>query len=311
MNEQFNTPILFVIFNREKIACNSFDKIKAVKPSRLYIACDGPRASVEKESLKVENTRNAILSMIDWDCEVRTLFQKENIGCGLAVSSAINWLFSFEEEGIILEDDCVASKSFFLYCAELLAKYKDDSRIGMISGHNTLGRIYSEDSYCFSSNKACWGWATWKRAWCGMDYTMNWKRTPYARSIADNSGIRLKDTRYWEYRVHLIDNKYVNTWDWQWYLSLSAQNQLAVFPSVNLIMNVGVGEAATHTISLHSDFLEAKEMKFPLKHPDYVCPDSAFDKAFYKSNHTLYNAIATLIPLKVKIVLKAILKKVI
>lgn len=38
------------------------------------------------------NTRK-IVEKVDWDCEVKTLFRDENLGCGLNVSGAINWLF--------------------------------------------------------------------------------------------------------------------------------------------------------------------------------------------------------------------------
>jgi len=309
MNETFDIPVLFVIFNREKIACDSFEKIKAVKPAKLYIACDGPRFSVVGEDLKVEQTRKSIIDMIDWACEIKTMIQKENLGCGPAMYAAISWLFSFEEKGIILEDDCIASRSFFEYCAELLEKYQDDSRIGMISGHNTLGKIYSNDSYCFSNFKACWGWATWKRSWLNMDYNLSWKSTPYSRSIMDNTGIRYRDKNYWKYRMSLIDRNYVSAWDWQWYLSLSAQNQMAIFPSVNLIRNIGVGDAATHTTSLLQDCPDEREMCFPMKHPDFVCPDTRFDRAFFKKNHTIYNTITTLIPLRLKKGLKSVVYK--
>ena len=40
-------------------------------------------------------------------CEVQTLFQESNLGCGLGVSTAITWFFANEERGIILEDDII------------------------------------------------------------------------------------------------------------------------------------------------------------------------------------------------------------
>jgi hypothetical protein len=78
----YNIPILFVIFKRKDTALKSFESIKKVKPSKLYIAGDGPRNN-QGEILLVSETRKAILDSVDWDCEIHTLFQKSNLGCSI------------------------------------------------------------------------------------------------------------------------------------------------------------------------------------------------------------------------------------
>ena len=37
------TPVLFLIFNRQDTTTQVFSAIRRAKPSRLYIAADGPR----------------------------------------------------------------------------------------------------------------------------------------------------------------------------------------------------------------------------------------------------------------------------
>ena len=128
----FNTPILFVFFNRPEIIETSFKKIQEIQPSTLYLACDGPRNNHPDDVTNVQECKNIIMSMINWNCDVKTRFLTENIGCSKGVSSAIDWLFSNEDRGIILEDDCVPDLNFFIFCDELLERYKDDNRIGMI-----------------------------------------------------------------------------------------------------------------------------------------------------------------------------------
>lgn len=160
-----NIPILFIIFKRKEISLQSFARIKKVKPTKIYIACDGARPFIKGEIDLVSNTRQAILDQIDWDCEVKTLFQDENLGCATGVYTAIDWLFKHEDTGIILEDDCVVQDSFFPYMEELLTKYKHDERIGMIDGANYIHSVHVPDSYCFSKYKSTNGWGTWKRAW--------------------------------------------------------------------------------------------------------------------------------------------------
>lgn len=131
-------PILFIIFNRIETSIESFKQIRLFQPQKLYIASDGPRDEKKGEDLLVTQTREQILSLIDWECEVNTLFQDYNLGCGKGVFTAIEWFFSNVEYGIILEDDCIAQQSFFQYAYEMLIRYRTDERIGMIAGTNPI-----------------------------------------------------------------------------------------------------------------------------------------------------------------------------
>lgn len=156
------TPVLFIIFNRIDTASKVFKKIKKAQPKRLYIAADGPRN--EEEKIICDKVRNSIINEIDWECSPEILFQKENLGCRNTMNQAITWFFENEEEGIILEDDCLPADSFFGVCSQLLEKYRNDERIGHISGSNDQGGLKRGDgSYYFSSLTGIWGWAGWRR----------------------------------------------------------------------------------------------------------------------------------------------------
>ncbi|MFP4332877.1 MAG: hypothetical protein ACLFQJ_06210, partial [Campylobacterales bacterium] len=141
------TAVLFLVFNRLDTTKQVFEAIRQAKPPRLYVAADGAREAKEGEDQKVKAIREYILQHIDWDCEVKTLFREKNLGCKIAVSSAITWFFENEEMGIILEDDCLPSQSFFWFCEELLERYKDDMRIMMVSGYNKVQRYNQQNSY--------------------------------------------------------------------------------------------------------------------------------------------------------------------
>ena len=114
-NRPFDIPILFLIFNRPETTFKVFEIIKNIKPKNLFIAADGPRTDVKGELRKCERARD-IISQIDWNCKIKTLFREKNSGCKIAVSSAITWFFENVEEGIILEDDCLPDPSLFGYC---------------------------------------------------------------------------------------------------------------------------------------------------------------------------------------------------
>jgi hypothetical protein len=307
----FHIPILFIIFRRKDVALKSLESIREAKPNKMYIACDGPRDHVAGEKQLVEETRQAVLQAIDWECDVHTMFQTHNLGCAMGVYTAINWLFEHEEQGIILEDDCVMRHTFFPFASELLERYKDDQRIGMIDGANYITDVDTPDSYGFSRYKSTNGWATWRRAWQLMDFSMNWRSTPYADSIIANSGFNAKDMHYWKYRLKAIDANDVSAWDWQWYFTLAAHNQLTIYPKTSLTTNIGFGEGATHTTqgSTPQYYISNGELEFPLQHPRYIVPYQPFERGFYRLNNSFYNSIRQLLPFGLKRKLKKILRK--
>src|SRR6478609_2139677 len=165
------TAVLLVIFNRPETTRLVFEAIRKAKPTRLYIAADGPREHVASDHKKCEEARQ-IVTQVDWDCQVHILFNQKNLNCGVGPSSAFTWFFEHEEEGIILEDDCLPSQSFFWFCQELLERYRDDTRVMHIGGNNFLNgwRNDSDYSYYFSRSGYVWGWATWRRAWNQFDF---------------------------------------------------------------------------------------------------------------------------------------------
>ena len=168
-SELFTTPILFMIFNRPDTTARVFERIRGIKPSRLFVSADGPRLQKPDEAEQCIQAR-AVIQKIDWECEVKTKFSDKNQGCKMGVNSAINWFFEHVDEGIILEDDCLPDISFFPFCQTLLELYRNDERIMHIGGSNFQdGKLRDDGSYFFSGINHIWGWATWKRAWKQYD----------------------------------------------------------------------------------------------------------------------------------------------
>ena len=234
-----------------------------------------------------------ILDMIDWDCEVKTLFRENNLGCKVAVSSAIDWFFEQVEEGIILEDDCLPDQSFFGYCEELLEKYRDDERIMMISGDNFQDGIKRGDgSYYFSKSIHIWGWATWKRAWKKYDANIKtfplFKKQNRISSIVDGKTNQLA----WLANFEAVFEKRLDTWDYQWTYAIWANGGLGILPNINLISNIGFRIDATHTRSEDNKYANMKtDRSEKIIHPTFVIQDKVADDYFFKKNMTLISLI--------------------
>jgi len=130
---------LLITFNRPAETRQVLEALRAVRPLRLFVANDGPRPTRPLDAPRCTEVRSLVTQLVDWPCEVKTLYQDENLGCRRGVQAALSWFFSQVDEGIILEDDIVPDPSFFDYQAELLERYRHDRRVMCISGHQSQG----------------------------------------------------------------------------------------------------------------------------------------------------------------------------
>lgn len=274
------SPVLFMIFRRPDLTARVFEQIRNVQPKKLYIAADGPRPEKEGEQQLCNETRN-IIKQVDWDCEVKTLFREKNLGCKMAISSAIDWFFDHEEEGIILEDDCLPNQSFFRFCDAMLEKYRHDTRIRHISGCNLQhGKTWGTATYYYSNLTHAWGWASWRRVWKDYDrelalYNGADVSKQLAKIFTDPLVIESWHRIFEETKAGKI-----NTWDYQLTLINFFQHGLSIIPNINMISNIGFGANSTHTSQEDSVYanIPRKELG-EITHPLFVLPEKDADFA--------------------------------
>ena len=264
-----DTSVLLVAFNRPEETSTVISRLREVKPKIIYFAVDGPRIDRPADKDLVKMTQ-ALHSQFDWDCEVSTRFSEVNLGCGLAVSSAISWALESEESVIILEDDIVPEISFFRYCDELLGFYKDDDDVFSISGCNFVPKdvLSSSDGYRFSSIPNVWGWAVWKRSWNSYSFDMNnWREELSIGDLKACLGGSTTATFMFSRIFDLMAAKKIDTWDYQLLFAVLKTKSLVVSPNNNLTKNIGFGSNATHTSIAPPYILETNKIGFPLMHP--------------------------------------------
>lgn len=276
---KLNTPVLFLVFNRLDTTKLVFEAIRKAKPHKLYIAADGPRTDRLGENENVQSVRNYILDSIDWDCDVKTLFRDQNLGCKRAISSAIDWFFSHVQEGIILEDDCVPNRSFFPFCQELLERYREDERIMMISGMNYLfNKIDMEEDYFFSRYYPIWGWATWKRAWSLYDIKMSDWPDYASKNVLSFLYCHAKFARFLKDMFQKAYLNEIDTWDIQWVYTCIVNYGLTISPKYNLVSNIGItGTHVNH--ATRYNFMPLKDIDVSnITHPHHIMPNTNLDK---------------------------------
>ena len=273
-------PILLLGFNRADSMSAQIDALRFAKPTKLYMAVDGPRDDKQGEEEKCKAVQDCI-KLIDWPCEVKTLFREKNLGCKGAVSSAITWFFENEEMGIILEDDCRPTVDFLRFATRMLRKYKDDHRVGAVNGFNCFNLQSDKNvSYHFSSHMDVWGWASWRRVWKEYDLDLSFCKGKELEIIEAS-----KLTPYYKllYNKFVVDVKHgLSSWAIPFSILFLAKGWLSVVPKVRLVANAGIADTrATHTggyIYWGKDWSKAGSVDFPLVHPKEVVCDDAADR---------------------------------
>jgi hypothetical protein len=278
------TAVLLILFNRPETTRQVFEVLREVKPRKLFVAADGPRPGKEGEAENCAAAR-AIVSEVDWDCELKTLFRDKNAGCGRGPSEAISWFFEQVEEGIILEDDCLPDPGFFRYASELLERYRNEERIFLVSGTNFFAdQSKKSNSYFFSQYAGIWGWATWKRAWKHFNFSVpEWSDKLTREKVLGK--LKKEERELFNYELTRILDGKLAAWDFQWWFYRLLNDAVGTVPNRNQVTNIGFGPDATHTMDPESQLanLPVESLSWPLEHPDNLTIDKKYERQYYNS----------------------------
>jgi hypothetical protein len=271
-----SVPVLIIGWRRPDHARRVLEAVRRWQPTKLFLACDGFNPDSPPETIDgVLRTRAVFDEPLDWESDVQRRYADSNLGLWRAEQRAMDWFFEECEEGIILEDDCLPSPEFYPYCTELLDRYRSDERVLSISGDNSFGAVLSSDSsYGFVRYPLPWGWASWRRAWQHYDRDLD----RFAALRETDGWDRLlpdpAERRVWSERLHSMRVSGIpDTWDHRWIIGAMMHGGLSILPRENLIMNIGYGAGATHTIGTSVRSNASTGQILPLRHPEDVVLD--------------------------------------
>lgn len=279
-------PILLITFNRPTHTRRSLEAILAAQPTDLYVFQDGPRKGNDNDKLRIAEVKQVIEELVDKsETRLHTLYEEDNLGCGPGPMMALNWFFSENEMGIVIEDDAIPHPDFFRYAEELLVKYKADESVCAIGSMNVDARSWGDGSYYFSMmNRNLCAWATWRRAWERFDIRMlNVSRRQLKMALREYCCDTL-EIEYWCDRLDEVhkDGCGGQSWDMQFLMSIWLNHGKGIVPNVNLSSNIGIGDEATHTMSSGSliDNVPTQPI-MPLTHPSSCEIQDEADRQFH------------------------------
>ena len=286
---KIDIAVLILFFNRPDALSAVFEEVRKARPSRLFLYQDGPRG--EHDMPGIEACRK-VVEDIDWECDVRRLYQEKNFGCDPSEYLSQKWAFSMADKCIVLEDDDIPSQSFFPFFKEMLDRYEHDTRISMITGTN-----YDEVTpdipydYFFATTFSISGWASWRRVIDQWDEHYTFLDDAYNLQQLEEL---IKERKYQKdfvefCRYHRKSGKaYYET---IFHAALFFNSAMSIVPRVNMINNLGACGEGVHLSGTNATMPRAyrrifemgrHELDFPLRHPRYVIENVKYKDRMFR-----------------------------
>lgn len=162
---------------------------------------------------------------------------------------------------IVVEDDLILSPYFLKFMNDGLEKYKDDDRVGTITGFVPPIEEKLPETF-FLTYFQCWGWATWKRAWdlLETDARPLLKGLRFKRKKFDVGGGVCNYGNLYCQKVGLVDSWYL-----RYYASLFLKGKLSLYPGRSVATNEGLDGSGTHCGAELKRSFEAHNSQTPIK----------------------------------------------
>ena len=279
-----DVPVLLIFFTRSDTFEKVFEAVREARPSTLLLWQDGPRENRPDDIEKINKCRK-IAETIDWNCTVYRMYNEKNIGCDPSIFYAYNWAFTHVDKCIFLEDDQVPCQSYFQFCKELLDRYENDTRISHICGYNYTEIAPDCDADYLFATSGSGAWATWKRVVDMWDGEYKFLDDKFATENVKKQYGALADISLSCAERHRKTGK--EFWESIVGCNCLYNNMLSIIPKKNLVSNMGLTQDSVHSntskkylskVTGNLFEMNTYELKFPIKHPDYVIENKAYRK---------------------------------
>jgi hypothetical protein len=244
-----NIPILIICYARPEKTLKLIKDLSAQGGNLIYIAIDGPRtlSDYKKQRYLITRLQEDVTYK---DLNINIWLRESNLGVGVAVITAIDWFFSKEKEGLILEDDLYISHNLLEYVGKLLPSLEVNSSVMMISCSNFFTQDLNH-SFHFTNYPMIWGWATNREKWLQLREFLFLKKSLLKWNEFNSV------YNYWRIGARRVLKGHIDTWDIPIAYEMRKRKLISIIPAVNLVSNLGADSQAVHT----------KNVEFPMEIP--------------------------------------------
>lgn len=240
-------PLLILAFNRPHHVKKLIDSLRPHAPQKVLVGVDGPRPNNKDDAEKVSQVLEQI-GKIDWTSDIELRVRENNLGLRFAVADAVTWAIEKYGEVIVVEDDVEIGPDFLNFMSAMLDKFRDDKRIGHISGYNLVPKNFISEpanQIRLSRIPESYAWGTWERSW--KLYASRSHNFPSFNKLSELLS-SWKFALVWSMNFFDARKENLNTWAYRWVATLWDNELLCVSPNVNLLKYTG-NDLGTHVRS--------------------------------------------------------------
>ena len=242
------SPIIIFAYNRPiKLldTLNALAKNKESSESLLYICCDGLKNDFTKEDKYLVEETRSIAKLENRFKNTKVIELNSNQGLAKSIIAGINFITSFSDNVIVLEDDIVTSPYFLKFMNEALSIYQNDFNVASICGYWYPINLKKNETI-FLRCSSSWGWATWKRAWVKFELDGN---KLLNQIKINNLGYKFNLNNSINYVKMLEDQVFGknDSWAIRWYASIFLNNMYCLYPRESLVNNIGFDGTGVHS----------------------------------------------------------------
>jgi len=252
-------PVLIIGYRRSNELRRVLENLLAIPVGKFYVAMDGPKSSADLD--QTSSARDVVESLIPEGCDCFFLYSDVNLGLSKFPPYAIDWFFSHEQYGLIIEDDIVLSPQFINFASH----YLTSERVPLVSAcvfRQPLSKVTREKPF-FSPIASIWGWGASADLWHSFRSTKNDYSRPLSLLWFLAPRLGLPQALIFSMCLFYIHLGKLSTWDYQFAFFLIRNNILCLFPPDNMAINIGNSSLATNSAQL-------SPLSYPLRDPTHL-----------------------------------------
>ena len=228
MKKNQDTEILIFAYNRPSHLKRLIISLEDYGINKATLFLDGPK------NIKDKVCQEEIIFMLKTNKLIKfNIFRKKkNLGLAESLQQGIDKISKKYKKLIILEDDCIPRKEFFLFMYKAFEAYQNKKNISAICGYQ-LPDLHQKKNKNIESillnHFIPWGWGVWSEKW--IEYRKN-KKKFFTKKILN----RIKAPNIIKIKKFLNLKK---VWTPRYVIHNYIFNNSYIFPSKSLVKNIG------------------------------------------------------------------------
>ncbi len=248
---------LVLAYNRLENLRKLIESLKVID-EKIYISIDGGSS---KDCLKVqnyciklrnENPKKYILQQLD-----------QNNGVKNGVIKGMDWFFSMENAGIILEEDLELLIKNFQVVSQNVLKFVKSNKNAVINlssfKHQSNDKLPKKYIFQAQNDFFMWGWSCHKQTWLEFKVFLN---APNYQAFFNSEFVAtLKEKFYWMLIIRLLRLSQIDSWGY-YFLMYTVTNKTNYAPEISSIRNGGLSRGSNFSrLSIYDDSLSLNRLE--------------------------------------------------